>query len=51
MELPEIPAISKVVGLIYHETSGLIDILDDVVTAIKDMEVRGARLLRDYKIS
>jgi len=27
-ELPEIPAISKVIGLIHHETSDLIDILD-----------------------
>ena len=50
-ELPEIPAISKVVSLTYHETSGLIDILDDAATAIKDMEVRGAPLIRDYGIS
>ena len=50
-ELPEIPAISKVVGLTHHETSGLIDILDDAATAIKDMEVRGAPLIRDYGIS
>ena len=28
-----------------------IDILDDAATAIKDMEVRGAPLLRDYGIS
>ena len=49
--LPEIPAISKVVGLTHHETSGLIDILDDAATAIKDMEVRGAPLIRDYGIS
>jgi len=50
-ELPEIPAISKVVGLTHHETSGLIDILDDAATAIKDMEARGAPLIRDYGIS
>ena len=48
---PEIPAISKVVGLTHHETSGLIDILDDAATAIKDMEVRGPQLIRDYGIS
>ena len=50
-ELHEIPAISKVVGLTHHETNGLIDILDNAATAIKDMEVRGAPLLRDYGIS
>ena len=50
-ELPEIPAISKVIGLTHHETSGLIDILDDAATAIKDMEVRGVPLIRDYGIS
>ena len=50
-ELPEIPAIPKVVGLTHHETSVLIDILDDAATAIKDMEVRGAPLIRDHGIS
>ena len=49
--LPEIPEISEVVGLIHHETSDLIDILDDAVTAIKDMQVRGAPLIGDYRIS
>ena len=49
--LPEIPEISKVVGLTHHETSGLIDILDAAATAIKDMEARGAPLIRDYGIS
>ena len=50
-EIPEIPAISKVVGLTQDETRDLIDILDDAATAIKDMEVRGAPLIRDYGIS
>ena len=49
--LPEIPEISKVIRLTHHETSGLIDILDDAATAIKDMEARGAPLIRDYGIS
>ena len=49
--LPEIPAISKVVGLTQHETRDLIAILDDAATAIKDMEVRGAPLIRDYGVS
>ena len=40
--LPEIPEISKVVGLTHHETGDLIGILDDAATAIKDMQVRGA---------
>ena len=51
MGLPEIPAISKVVGLTEDETSDLIAILDDAATAIKDMEVRGAPLISDYGIS
>ena len=50
-EIPEIPAISMVIGLTQHETRDLIDILDDAATAIKDMEVRGAPLIRDYGIS
>ena len=50
-ELPEIPEISKVVWLTHHETSSLIDILDDAATAIKDLKVRGAPLIRDYGIS
>ena len=50
-ELPEIPAISKVIGLTPDDTSDLIDILDDAATAIKDMEVRGAPLISDYGIS
>ena len=50
-EIPEIPASSKVIGLTQHETRDLIAILDDAATAIKDMEVRGAPLIRDYGIS
>jgi hypothetical protein len=50
-EIPEIPAISMVIGLTQHETRDLIDILDDAATAIKDMEVRGAPLISDYGIS
>ena len=49
--LPEIPETSEVVGFTDHETGDLIDILDDAATAIKDMEVRGAPLIRDYGIS
>ena len=49
--LPEIPAISKVVGLTQHETNELIAILDDAATAIKDAQVRGAPLIGDYRIS
>ena len=51
MGLPEIPEISKVIGLTHHETSDLIDILDDPATAMKDMQVRGAPLIGDYRIS
>ena len=48
---PEIPEISEVVGLTQDETRDLIHILDDAATAIKDLEVRGAPLIRDYGIS
>ena len=50
-ELPEIPEISEVIGLTPDETGDLIGILDDAATANKDMQVRGAPLIGDYRIS
>ena len=47
----ELPVISEVIGLTHHETGDQIGILDDAATAIKDMQVRGAPLIRDYRIS
>ena len=46
-----LPEISEVIGLTHHETGDQIGILDDDATAIKDMQVRGAPLIRDYRIS
>jgi hypothetical protein len=48
---PGILEISKVIGLTHHETGYLIGILNDAATAIKDMQVRGAALIGDYRIS
>ena len=47
----ELPVISEVIGLTHHETGDQIGILDDAATAIKDMQVRGAPLIGDYRIS
>ena len=46
-----LPEISEVIGLTHHETGDQIGILDDAATAVKDMQVRGAPLIRDYRIS